>query len=96
MPSSATWPTGCASSAPAPSLAHLLSILSSLLVGLVLLVAPWTSLWDSNWLLQPHPAMRSVLLSAFTRGAVSGLGIVNILIALHDVRARFSETVRRR
>jgi hypothetical protein len=77
-------------------LAHLLSILSSLLVGLVLLVAPWTSLWDSNWLLQPHPAVRDLLLNAFTRGAVSGLGLVNILIALHDVRSRLVETVRRR
>jgi hypothetical protein len=77
-------------------LAHLLSILSSLLVGLVLLVAPWTSLWDSNWLLQPHPAVRDVLLNAFTRGAVSGLGIINILIALHDVRAHLLETTRRR
>jgi hypothetical protein len=95
MPASATWPTGCASWA-APSLAHLLSILSSLLVGLVLLVAPWTALWDSNWLLQPHPAMRDLLLNAFTRGAVSGLGLVNILIALYDVRARLVETVRRR
>jgi hypothetical protein len=77
-------------------LAHLLSILSSLLVGLVLLVAPWTALWDSNWLLQPHPVVRSILLNAFARGAVSGLGLVNILIALHDVRARLVKTVRRR
>lgn len=65
-------------------------------MGLVLLVAPWTSLWESNWLLQPHPAMRGVLLSAFTRGAVSGLGIVNIVIALHDARARLAEAARRR
>lgn len=77
-------------------MAHLLSILSSVLVGLVLLVAPWTSLWDSNWLLQPHPALRDVLLNAFTRGAVSGLGIVNILIALHDARAHLVATTRRR
>ena len=65
-------------------------------MGLVLLVAPWTSLWDSNWLLQPYPAMRSALLNAFTRGAVSGLGLVNILIALHDVRVRLVESMRRR
>jgi hypothetical protein len=77
-------------------LAHLLSILSSLLVGLVLLVAPWTSLWDSNWLLQPHPAVRDILLNAFTRGAVSGLGIINILIALYDVRAHLVGTAPHR
>ncbi len=79
-----------------PALAHLLSILSSLLVGLVLLVAPWTSLWDSNWLLQPHSGLRDLLLSAFTRGAVSGLGLVNIVIALHDVRDHLVDSARRR
>jgi len=77
-------------------LAHLLSILSSLLVGLVLLVAPWTSLWDSNWLLQPHPAVRDLLLNAFTRGAVSGLGIINILIALYDLRTHLLGAASRR
>jgi len=76
-------------------LAHLLSILSSLLVGLVLLVAPWTAVWDSNWLLQPHPVVRELLLNPFTRGAVSGLGLINIVIALHDLRDRLVEHARR-
>ena len=58
--------------------------MSSLLVGLILAVAPWTTLWDANYLLSPHPVMRSVLLSAFTRGAVSGLGLVNIVLAGHE------------
>jgi len=64
--------------------ATFLSVLSSLLVGIVLVVAPWTSLWDSNYLLNPHPAVRRLLLSAFTRGAVTGLGLVNILLAFHE------------
>lgn len=54
-------------------------------MGLVLAVAPWTSLWDSNWLLQPWPSLRALAQSGFTRGAVSGLGLVNLLTALHDV-----------
>jgi hypothetical protein len=66
--------------------AAFLSILSSFLVGLILAVAPWTALWDSNYLLHPHPAVRAWVLSAFTRGAVSGLGLVNILLAIHDAR----------
>jgi hypothetical protein len=70
---------------PAPALAALLSILSSLLVGIVLVFAPWTPLWDSNWLLQLWPALRGFLLSSFTRGAVTGLGLVNVLLALGDV-----------
>lgn len=73
----------------------LLSILSSLLVGLVLVFAPWTSIWESNWLLQPWPALRGALLSGFARGAVTGLGLVNLVIALSDVYLRLSRAPRR-
>jgi len=63
---------------------NLLSVFSTLLVGLVLLVAPWTTLWDANYLLQPHPLLRAVALHGLTRGAVTGLGLVNIVLALHE------------
>ena len=55
-------------------------------------MVPWTALWDANYLLQTYPALRGVLLSGWVRGAVSGLGVVNIVLALdeaHDhLRAR--------
>jgi hypothetical protein len=76
-------------------LAALLSILSSFLVGVVLVFAPWTPLWDSNWLLQLAPSARALLLSAFTRGAVTGLGLVNLLLAARDLRARLATAVPR-
>ena len=63
----------------------LLSVVSSLLVGLVLATAPWTTLWESNWLLQPWPSLRPLLLSGFARGAVSGLGLVNVLLAASEL-----------
>ena len=66
-----------------------LSVLSSLLVGIVLIVAPWTVLWDANYLLQPMPLLRALLLSPFARGAVSGLGLVNILLAVDEARLAF-------
>jgi hypothetical protein len=66
--------------------AALLSVLSTLLVGVVLLVAPWTALWDGNYLLMPSPALRGLMLNAFTRGAVSGLGLVNLALALDEAR----------
>jgi len=68
--------------------AALLSIVSSVLVGIVLVFAPWTPLWDSNWLLPVWPGLRGFMTSAFTRGAVTGLGLVNVVLALSDVRAR--------
>jgi hypothetical protein len=71
-------------------LALFLSALSSLLVGIVLLVAPWTVLWDGNVLLQPSSWLRGVLLSPFARGAVSGLGLVNILLAIDEARQLLS------
>jgi hypothetical protein len=71
--------------------ATFLSVLSTVLVGLVLVVAPWTGLWDANYLLQPHPAVRALILSAFTRGAVSGLGLVNILLALHEAHEHLAD-----
>jgi hypothetical protein len=73
----------------------LLSVVSSLLVGLVLVVAPWTEIWDSNWLLQPWPALRGALLSGFARGAVTGLGLVNVVMALCDAYLRLSRAPRR-
>jgi hypothetical protein len=63
-----------------------LSVLSSLLVGIVLVVAPWTVLWDANYLLQPLPLLRALMLSPFARGAVTGLGVVNILLAIDEAR----------
>jgi hypothetical protein len=68
-----------------------LSVLSSLLVGLILVVAPWTALWDANYILPPHPAVRAIVLSAFTRGAVTGLGFVNILLGLYEAFHRTGE-----
>ena len=65
-------------------MAVFLSVLSTLLVGIILAIAPWTSLWDANYLLGPHPLLRAVLLSAFTRGTVSGLGLVNIVLAIDE------------
>jgi hypothetical protein len=66
----------------------LLSVVVSLFVGIVLAAAPWTALWESNWLLQPWPSLRGLLLTGFARGAVSGLGLVNVAVALADLRAR--------
>ena len=76
-------------------MAALLSILISFLVGAVLVLAPWTALWDSNWLLQLVPGARGLVLSAFTRGAVTGLGLVNLVLALQDLHARLAPAAPR-
>ena len=72
-------------------MAVFLSVLSTFLVGLILVIAPWTTLWEANYLLGPHPVLRTLLLSAFTRGSVSGLGLVNIVLALHEARQHLGD-----
>jgi hypothetical protein len=62
------------------------SILISFLAGLVLVFAPWTQAWESNSLLQSHATLRSLLLNTFMRGCVSGVGFINILLALYQAR----------
>jgi hypothetical protein len=70
--------------------ASFLSVSSALLVGIILVVAPWTTLWDSNYLLNSHPLVRAILLSSFTRGTVTGLGLVNLVIAVWEARQHLS------
>jgi len=74
--------------------AAVLSVVSSLLVGTILVFAPWSALWETNYLLQAHASLRSFLLSAFTRGGVTGLGVVNIMLALHEARQLFVSRAR--
>ena len=68
------------------AVAPVLSILSSLVVGIVLVIAPWLpSSGTRTGSCRSAPSLRGPLLSAFTRGAVTGLGLVNVLLALADV-----------
>ena len=56
-------------------------------IGLILLALPWTLLWDNNFFFSLLGAeMRDVWMSSYTRGAVSGLGVVNLWIAAHEAR----------
>jgi len=78
------------------ALAVVLSALSSLLVGVILIFVPWTALWEANYLLQPHPALRLLVLSPYARGTVSGLGVLNIVLAVHEAYQLLSARAFRR
>lgn len=47
-------------------------------IGLALIVLPWTSYWDRNLFVDMLPALKEALASNVLRGAVSGLGVVNL------------------
>ena len=53
-------------------------------VGLVLLIAPWTVYWDQNIFVEMYPAFEPYLLALTLRGAVSGLGVVNLFAAITE------------
>jgi hypothetical protein len=53
-------------------------------VGLILMVAPWTPFWENNSLLLGFPSLREFLMHEFVRGMVSGLGLVDIWLAIAE------------
>ena len=56
-------------------------------VGLLLVVLPWTMFWDRNYLFDLVPVIRPWIQSSYARGAVSGLGLLNIALGLADMSA---------
>jgi len=63
-------------------------------VGLVLLVVPWSPLWDRNYFVQMWPALETLTRSNLIRGAVSGLGVVNLWAAMSELGVLFGMRAR--
>lgn len=61
-----------------------LRVVISLELGLLLLILPWTPVWDNNYFAQ-HTAAAHWLLSAYLRGAISGLGLMNLWLGTGEV-----------
>lgn len=56
----------------------------------MLILIPWSAFWDRNYFVEAWPALRDLLTNNFVRGAVSGLGVVNLLAALAELADMFS------
>ena len=54
-------------------------------VGFVLIVIPWSSFWDRNYFAQLLPPLHSLMTNNFMRGAVSGLGVINVSAGLVEL-----------
>lgn len=54
-------------------------------IGLFLLVFPWTGYWEHNYFSSVLPEWRRYWMNPFWRGAVSGLGVANLFLALSEV-----------
>ena len=54
-------------------------------VGVFLLVYPWMSGWETNFFAYLVPELHGYWDNAYVRGGISGLGVVNIYIALVEL-----------
>jgi len=54
-------------------------------IGVALLVVPWSAFWDRNYFAESVPLIHAVITNNFVRGAVSGLGLLNIVSGLAEV-----------
>ena len=46
---------------------------------------PWSRFWDRNYFALLVPALHAVITNNYVRGAVSGLGLVNLWLALAEL-----------
>lgn len=77
---------------------RLLRVLLSLdffLLGVLLLFLPWLGLWEHNYFLSKYPAMIPYVLNPSVRGAVSGLGALDIVMAFGMLRSDPARTAAR-
>jgi hypothetical protein len=63
-------------------LGAILYVLLCVEIGTFLLVLPWSAIWDRNLLLHYYPLLRPVYMSSYLRGAISGLGLVNLWLGV--------------
>ena len=69
---------------------RLLYIAFFLEVGLLLVVLPWSGFWERNYFAMTWPALRELLTNNFVRGAVTGLGLVNLYAGFADLAIVFA------
>ena len=62
-------------------------------IGLFLVFVPWSQLWEHNVLLAYSFHLRGLLLNNFLRGAVSGLGVVDLVLGFSEL-GRFWKSLR--
>lgn len=56
-------------------------------MGLLLVVLPWSAFWEQNYFAGAWPPLQVLVTNDFVRGAVSGLGVVNLVAGFVDLAA---------
>lgn len=68
-------------------LLRFLGVLFCVEIGVILLVFPWLTWWDQNYFSGLGERWYGIWTSPFFRGAVSGLGMLNLYISFWDIVA---------
>jgi hypothetical protein len=76
-------------------IAQIFVLLVWLVLGLALILVPWSDIWETNYFLYQYPALGLFLKNPFLRGAISGLGFMNVLLSLEGFRHRSAATASR-
>jgi hypothetical protein len=74
---------------------RVLFLLVWLELGLMLILIPWSDFWQANYFIIQFPSLATFLRSAYLRGAVSGLGVMNVFLALESFRHRAAAFAKR-
>jgi len=78
-----------ARSARTPRLLRLCFAIFTFEIGLFLAVFPWVDIWSLNYFSGWLPALENVWDEPYFRGAITGLGLINIYMACAEVLRLF-------
>ena len=68
---------------------RLLLVTFFLEVGFLLVVVPWSAYWDRNYFAQALPHVHALITNNFSRGAISGLGVINLVVGIIELASLF-------
>jgi hypothetical protein len=77
------------------SFLRVLLCLDVYLLGVLLIMVPWMGYWDHNFFIDKYPGLIPIVLHPSVRGAVTGLGALDILLATRMVRGRTDSVATR-
>jgi len=77
------------------SLLRIFLSLDVFLLGVILILIPWLGYWEHNFFLDKYPGLIPFMLHPSVRGAVTGLGALDVMLAGNILRGRTDSVATR-